>query len=357
MTQRVARRRWLGARSAAVGSAMALTAGLALVAGSAGQATTIPAGSTTAADSCGDAKATAAQAAMAAADTAPAERAAVGSAKEKISYSLPGQAPIGLWTRSGVTLRTPVTKGTVRLDVDSRGFGTDSLNVQRYVPEAHRWVDLDTRPSTSDAPRHGVFTFPVTAAASDRQPHTVALRLQDLDKPGTFTVTASVDDGKGHTYRAPARTASATRPDVSVSGWQRHTTLTPGGPASEVTLAVKNTTDRPYPALNASYFAYGQGGGHALTPKDLVLQQYRPGHGWERVTLVAGGCDPGMSATFRPVDNKPLAPGATAVYRLRVAVAPSAPRDVKHADAGLTVGNGDLPFLSRELPFEIRDKK
>ncbi|MEU5425408.1 hypothetical protein AB0H73_07340 [Streptomyces olivoreticuli] len=339
-----------------MGSAVALTAGLALVTGTAGQAAAIPAAGTKATEGCGDAQVSAAQAARAAADATPPERSAVGSIAEKISYSLPGQAPIGLWTRSGVTLRTPVTKGTVRLDVDSRGFGTDSLSVQRYVPETHRWVDLDTRPSGSDTPQHGVFTFPVTAAASADRPHTVALRLQDLDKPGTFTVTASVQDGKGHTYKSPARTAAATRPAVSVSGWQQHTTLTRGGPASDVTLTVKNTTDRDYPALGASYFAYGAGTGHALTPKDLVLQQYRSGH-WERVDLVAGGCDPGMSAALRSTSKKPLAPGESAVYRLRVAVASSAPRDVTSADAGVSVGNGDLSFFSRQLPFAIKGKK
>ncbi|MFF4532337.1 hypothetical protein ACFY1P_24060 [Streptomyces sp. NPDC001407] len=357
MTQRVARRRWRGARSAAVGSALALTAGLALVAGTAGTAAAIPAVGTKATEGCGDTQVSAAQAAKAAADTVLPTRAAIGSSAEKIAYSLPGQAPIGLWTHSGVTLRTPVTKGTVRLDVDSRGFDTDSLAVQRYVPETHRWVDLDTRPSAPGTPQHGVFTFPVTAAASAAHPDTVALRLQDLDRPGTFTVTASVQDGKGHTYRSPARTARATRPAVSVSGWQQHTALTRGGPAGDVTVTVKNTTDRAYPALGASYFAYGGGVGHALTPKDLVLQQYRSGHGWERVDLVAGGCDPGMSAALRSTSKKPLAPGESAVYRLRVAVASSAPRDVTSAEAGVAVANGDQTFFSQQLPFAIKGKK
>ncbi|RLU81596.1 hypothetical protein CTZ27_32445 [Streptomyces griseocarneus] len=357
MTQRVTRRRWLGARSVAVGSAMVLTAALAVVAGTAGAAVAIPAaGTTRAVEDCAD-RASAAVAARAAADTTPPARAVVGAPKEKISYGLPDQAPVGLWTQGGITLRAPVTKGTVRLDVDSRGFSTDSLSVQRYVPEKHRWVDLDTRPSGSDAPQHGVFTFPLTASASADHPYTVALRFQDLDRPGSFTVTASVDDGKGHTFRTPARTATATRPDVSVTGWQRQTTLTRGGPASEATVTVKNTTDRPYPALRAAYFAYGQGTAHALAPKDLILQQYRPGHGWERVALVAGGCDPGMSAALHAADAKPLAPGATAVYRIRVAVAPDAPRDVTTAQAGISVGNGDLAFFSRDLPFAIKDKK
>ncbi|MCD9194270.1 hypothetical protein [Streptomyces albireticuli] len=365
MTQRVTQRRLPGVRGAAVGSVLALAAGLAFVAGSAGPAAAIPAaavakpsegceGGGNARDA---AKSASVTAATAAADAVRPRSTAVGTAAERISHSLPAQAPIGLWTESSVTLRTPVSKGTVRLDVTSRGFSTDSLAVQRYVPESHRWVDLTAGTSGSGSPQHAVLTFPLTTSASATKPHTVALRFMDLDRPGTFTVTASVTDGKGHTYRAPARTATTTRPEASVGGWHQGTTLTRGGPAGEFTLTVKNTTDRAYPRPYASYFAYGAGNGHALTPKDIDLQQYRPGHGWERVALVAGGCDPGMSATLRPATNGPLAPGATATYRLRVAVAGSAPRDVTAADAGVTAGNGDLSYFSQELPFTIKGGK
>ncbi|MCQ4041294.1 hypothetical protein ACFOSC_07960 [Streptantibioticus rubrisoli] len=351
MTRRVVQQRTARkAHKAAAGSAVALTAGLALVVGTAGtgQAATAASGAQ-AAPSCGAEQGSAA----AAADSAVPSLAAVGTAGQKISYGLATQAPIGLWSSSSVTLRTPVSKGTVRLDVSSRGFSTDSLEVQRYVPRSHRWVDLDSTPGTGSWPRHGVFTFPVSAAASAGHPYTVALRVQDLDRPGSFTVAASVNDGHGHTYRAAARTAAATRPTVTVSGWQSGTTLVRGGAARDLKVTVKNTTDRAYPALNASYYAYGQGSRHALVPKDLVLKEYQPGRGWIRVPLVPNGCDPGMAVTLRPTAKGPLAPGATAVYRLRVAVAKSAPSDVAHADAGLSVGNGELPFASQELPFTI----
>ncbi|MFF7726866.1 hypothetical protein [Streptomyces sp. NPDC008001] len=357
MSRRVAQRRWPAVRGA-MGPVAALAAGLFLVAGTAGTAAAVPAGGaaavTAGCGSDGEAKQpSAAGAAAARAATAEPPAAAVGTAAEKISYRLPSQLPIGMWSSSGVTLRTPVTKGTVRLDVRSRGFGTDSLSIQRYVPKTHKWTDLKSRSTGSDT--HGVFTFPVTAGATAAHPENVALRIQDLDKPGTLTVTASVDDGKGHTYRAPARTSTATRPDVSVTGWRSGGGLHRGGaPSGPFTVTVKNTTDRPYPALYASYSAYGAGTGHALAPKDLVLQQYRPGHGWERVPLVAGGCDPGMSAALLPVARGPLAPGATASYRLRIAVAGSAPRDVSHVEAGATVGNGDLSFFHQDLPFAVR---
>ncbi|MEU1672956.1 hypothetical protein ABZ752_13095 [Streptomyces roseifaciens] len=357
MSRRVAQRR-LSAVRGAMGSVAALAAGLILVAGTPGTAAAIPAaGSTQAAPDCGSdqeaRRPSAAEAAAAGAATAEPPAAAVGTAAEKVSFSLPSQLPIGMWSRAGVTLRTPVSKGTVRLDVRSRGFSTDSLVIQRYVPRTHSWTDLKTRPSGSGT--HGVFTFPLTADASASRPHSVALRLQDLDRPGTVTVTTTVEDGKGRTHRAPARTATATRPDVSAGGWKSGTALSRGGAASApFTLTVKNTTDRPYPSLYAAYFAYGAGTAHALAPKDLVLQQYRPGHGWERVQLVAGGCDPGMSAALLPVTKGPLAPGATAAYRLRIAVAGSAPRDVTKVDAGLTVGNGDSSFFHQDLPFTVR---
>ncbi|PHQ52194.1 hypothetical protein BLA24_09025, partial [Streptomyces cinnamoneus] len=63
--------------------------------------------------------------------------------------------------------------------------------VQRYEPRTHRWIDLDASTGGGSWPDRGVYTFPVTAAdASPRHPRTVALRLQDLDRPGTVTVAA-----------------------------------------------------------------------------------------------------------------------------------------------------------------------
>lgn len=364
MTRKVAQQRSSAARKTALRTAAAVAAGLALVVGAAGAgqavAATPGAGGAKPAPGCGGpALGTASAAAASAAQQTVQEPSApaVGSAAQKVSFGVDSQLPIGLWSSSAVTLRTPVSKGTVRLDVSSRGFSTDSLVIQRYDAHTHRWADLDTKPGGGSWPTRGVFTFPVTAAdAGAKHPRTIALRLQDLDRPGTLTVAASVSDGHGHTYRAPARTTTATRPEVTVSGWQRGTTLTRGGAARSVTVTVKNTTNRAYPALGAGYFAYGAGTSHALAPKDLKLSQYRPGRGWVHVPLVAGGCDPGMSAVLHTA-KEPLAPGASAVYRLKVAVAGSAPRDVTKADAGLSVGNGDQTFFSQDLPFAIRAGK
>ncbi|MDT0447914.1 hypothetical protein [Streptomyces hesseae] len=362
MTFKVAQRRTSAARKVTVRTAAALAAGLALVMGAAatGQAAAAtPAGGTAPAkpgcDGAEQAGATSAAPAWAAAHQPAPVPALTGTAAQNVAYGMPGQLPIGLWSDSGVTLRTPVTKGTVRLDVSSKGFSTDSLTVQRYEPSSRRWVDLDSKPGSGSFPTRGVLTFPVSAPdASPKHPVGIALRLQDLDRPGTLTVAASLDDGRGHTYRAPVRTAEATRPKVTLTGWDRGATLRRGGTGRTVTVTVKNTTDRAYPALNGSYYAYGAGGSHALTPKDLTLSQYRTDRGWVRVPLVAGGCDPGMSAALLPTTGKRLlAPGETAVYRLKVAVARSAPRDVTHADAGFTVGNGDASFHSQELPFTI----
>ncbi|PHQ51728.1 hypothetical protein BLA24_11605 [Streptomyces cinnamoneus] len=361
MTRKVVQQRSSAARKAALRTAAALTAGLALVAGAAGTgqaAGAAPAGGgAQAGASCGEAAPQAAPAApakAAAPEAAPAP-AATGTASQKISYGVDSQLPIGLWSSAGVTLRTPVSQGKVRLDVKTAGFSTASLVVQRYEPRTHRWIDLDASTGGGSWPDRGVYTFPVTAAdASPRHPRTVALRLQDLDRPGTVTVAASVSDGRGHTYRAPARTTTATRPQVTVDGWRRGTTLERGGAPRPLTVTVKNTTNRAYPALTASYYAYGAGKSRALVPKDVTLRQYRPGKGWVRVPLLAGGCDPGMSTTLPPVAKGPLAPGATAVYRLDLAVAGSAPRDVTSADAGVTVANGDQSFFSAQLPFAIR---
>ncbi|MFG2178446.1 hypothetical protein ACGFLS_06975 [Streptomyces abikoensis] len=361
MTFKVAQRRSSAVRKATVRTAAALAAGLALVMGTAapGQAAATSAGgaapATAGCDTPDRAGAASAAPAWAAAHQPAPVPALTGTAAQSFAYGMPGQLPIGLWSESGVTLRTPVTKGTVRLDVASKGFSTDSLTVQRYEPRDRRWVDLDTKPSSESFPTRGVLTFPVTAPdASAQHPVGIALRLQDLDRPGTLTVAASLDDGRGHTYRAPARSAEATRPKVTVSGWDKGATLRRGGTGRVVTVTVKNTTDRAYPALNGSYFAYGAGGSHVLTPKDLTLSQYRSDRGWVGVPLVAGGCDPGMSAALLPTTGKRvLAPGETAVYRLKVAVARTAPRDVTRADAGISVGNGDASFHSQQLPFTI----
>ncbi|WP_078870952.1 hypothetical protein [Streptomyces caatingaensis] len=344
-------------RKTARGAVAALTAGIVLT-GTAWSAQAAPAApATPAAPDCGALRAAAAApgaaAAAAAGDGTPSlSRSATTG---KVSFTVANaQAPIGLWSKAALTLRTPVTKGTARLDLASHGFSTDSVTVQRYVPARHAWVDLDSRSGGGSWPQRGTLTFPVSAKdASARHPYSVALRFQDLDRPGRLTVNASVTDGRGRTLRAPARTVTATRPQVSVGGWQGTPALTRGGAARTFTLTVRNTTNRAYPALGATYFAYGAGKQHALTPKDLLLQQYRPGRGWERVDLTAGGCDPGMGATLRP-GKKVLAPGATAVYRLRLSVAKSAPRDVVKADSGISVNNGDQSFFSRRLLFTVR---
>ncbi|MFC5721683.1 hypothetical protein ACFP1Z_16040 [Streptomyces gamaensis] len=338
-------------RNTVIATAVVLSTALAPTAGPATAATGAP--GTRSDPSCGADNA----AARTAGDPAPPASAPVGDAAETISYSLPAQLPIGMWSPSGLTLRTPAAKGTVRLDVTSSGFGTDSLAVQRYDTTTRKWVDLSTSPGRGSRPEHGAFTFPLTADASGARPYTVALRMQDLDRPGKVTVTASVDDGKGHTYRAPARTSTATRPEAAVTGWKPHAALRRGGPAGEFALTVRNTTDRAYPALRAAYFAYGEGKGHSLAPKDLILQQYVPGKGWQRLPLAAGGCDPGLSATLRPAAPGPLAPGAAAAYRLRLAVAASAPRDVRSAEAGVSVSNGEQSFFSQQLPFTLQNAK
>ncbi|WP_240152075.1 hypothetical protein [Streptomyces mobaraensis] len=359
MTERVAQRRSSGVRKAAGKAAVVLAAGVVL-AGTAASAEAAPAARTAPAKpDCGGFRASAAPAVPAADQDQAPEVPPTLAGKGALSYSVASaQAPIGLWSKAGLTLRTPVAKGTARLDVSSRGFSTDSVTVQRYEPAKHAWVDLDTRSGGGSWPHRGTFTFPVSAPkASAKHPYAVALRFQDLDSPGTLTVNASVADGRGHTYRAPARTVTATRPQVSVAGWANGTAkLTRGGAAQPFTITVRNTTNRAYPALNVNYFAYGAGKRHALTPKDLVLQQYRPGRGWEKVALTAGGCDPGMGAALLP-NRTALAPGAKVVYRLRLAVAGSAPKDVVTGDSGFSVSNGDQSFANKRLPFTIRAGK
>ncbi|WP_055589654.1 hypothetical protein [Peterkaempfera griseoplana] len=347
-------------RRVAAGSALALSAALTLVGGSAAAAPVTPApprAHTGSAPACG---AAAHPVRRAAATTGPADgraQAPAGNAAQQISYRMPAQAPIGLWTTSAVTLRAPVSKGTVHLDVTTTGFSTDSLALQRYVPSSRSWVDLAVRSDGGGLPAHADFSFPVTAAASAAHPYTVALRLQDLDRPGTLKVAASVADGRGHTYRAPVRTAAATRPAVSVAGWRRGATLLRGGAPTAFTVTVHNTTDRAYPGLTGVFNAYGQNR-NVLRPADLVLQQYRAGHGWKRIALTPDGCDPGMFAVLAEPAEGPLAPGATAVYRLRLAVAAGAPGDVTHADAGLSVGTGDMAsFFSQDLSFAIGNRR
>ncbi|MGW1893325.1 hypothetical protein ACWCP6_24220 [Streptomyces sp. NPDC002004] len=340
------------ARSAVVAAGLVLAVGTA----GSGQAAPVPtAARPGSAPACGaTTTASSAATAQASGEGAKAEptAAVTGNAGQKLSYSLAPEAPVGLWTGSSVTLRTPVSRGTVRLDVTTHGFSAASLMIQRYVQQTHRWVDLDTKPVGDDHPDSGVFTFPVSVSASPGHPVTVPLRVQDIDRPGTLSVAASVDDGRGHTYRAPVRKAVVDRPTVDVTGWPRGTSLVRGGAAKDFTLTVKNTTKRAYPALNASYFAYGQSGSHILSPEDLVLQEYLPGHGWQRLPLKQGSCDPGMSTRLSPTARTPLAPGATATYRLRLAVARTAP--VPDVDAGVSVSTGDTSFFYRALPFAIR---
>ncbi|QHC24047.1 hypothetical protein [Streptomyces sp. GS7] len=357
----------MSARQATAGSAAAVVAGLALVIGAAAPGQAVPAataGARSSVPNCGAAAtapgaAAARSNAAAGTETAPdtgftgsPATAVTGSAAQKLSYSLAPEAPIGLWSSSNVTLRTPVSKGTVRLDVTTQGFIADSLLMQRYDEKSHRWVDLDVQRVGTERPDKGRFSFPVSVAASPGRPATVALRVQAIDRPGRLAVAASVVDRHGRTYRAPTRSAVVDRPATTVTGWPSGTGLVRGGAAKEFELTVRNTTKRAYPALNAGYFAYGQSGGRAVAPKDLVLQQYVPGHGWQRVPLVPGGCDPGMSAELTPTARSPLAPGATAVYRLRLAVAGGAP--AADVEAGVSVGTGDTSFFYRTLPFRIR---
>ncbi|GAA2642825.1 hypothetical protein [Streptomyces lunalinharesii] len=349
----------MSARKATVGSAATVVAGLALVIGAAapGQAVTVAAGARSV-PNCGAATAAGASAAprtnAAAATEAAPTPTVTGNAAQQLSYSLAPEAPIGLWSSSNLTLRTPVSKGTVHLDVTTHGFIADSLLMQRYDAKAHRWVDLDVRSAGGQSPNKGRFSFPVSAAASPGHPTTVALRVQAIDRPGRLDVSASVDDGHGHTYRAPTRSTVVDRPTATVTGWTDGAGLVRGGAAKEFDLRVKNTTKRAYPALNAGFSAYGQAGDRFVAPKDLVLQQYVPERGWQHVPLVPSGCDPGMSAALAPTAKKPLAPGATAVYRLRLAVAKDAPE--AKVEAALSVGNGDTSLSYRSLPFEIRAK-
>ncbi|MFE6690221.1 hypothetical protein ACFVFQ_27590 [Streptomyces sp. NPDC057743] len=353
---------------ATAGSAAAVAAGLALVMGAAapGNAASVQGtAGTRAVPNCGAAVtgpmsgATRANAAAgkhgtAGRETAP-TTAATGNASQQLSYGLAPEAPLGLWSSSNVTLRTPVSKGTVRLDVTTQGFIADSLLIQRYDTKSGHWVDLDHQPTSDARPEKGTFSFPVSESASAGRPTTVALRVKAIDRPGRLTVTASVEDGHGHTYRAPARSTVVDRPTTTVKGWQRGASLVRGGAAKEFELTVKNTTKRAYPALNAGYFAYGQTGNRAVAPKDLVLQQYVPGRGWQRVSLVPGGCDPGMSAGLLPTAKSPLAPGTSAVYRMRLAVAGDAP--LADVEAGVSVGTGDTSFYYGTLPFKIRGKQ
>ncbi|MFE7312260.1 hypothetical protein ACFU7T_03960 [Streptomyces sp. NPDC057555] len=364
MAQRPAR-----AWKATAGSAATVIAGLALVVGAATPGQAVPAAATARAHSvpnCG-AAATAPMAAATRTTTAAGTKtapptsftghpamAATGTAAQKLSYSLAPEAPIGLWSSSNVTLRTPVSKGTVRLDVTTQGFISASLLIQRYDEKSHRWVDLDVQHGGTETPDKGRFTFPLSSAANPGHPATVALRVKAIDRPGRLTVTASIDDGHGHTYGAPTRSAVVDRPTTTVTGWPAGAGLVRGGAAKEFDLTVKNTTKRAYPDLNAAYFAYGQNSERAVVPKDLVLQQYVPGHGWQRVSLVPGGCDPGMSAALIPTAKTPLAPGATAVYRMRLAVAGDAP--VVDVEAGVSVGTGDTSLDYQTLPFKIRAK-
>ncbi|MEY9838336.1 hypothetical protein ABH941_003570 [Streptacidiphilus sp. EB103A] len=279
------------------------------------------------------------------------------AAARHLWYGQADQLPIGLWSDATVVLRAPATHGTVRLDLTSHGFSTDSVEVQRWVHASHRWVDLAmlTTAGSGDAfPTRGGFSFPVATRASLAHPETVPLRLQDLDRPGRLGVTASFADGHGHTYRAPVVTSAVTRPHTAFTGWPAHAALVRGGPAQPFGLTVRNTTDRAYPSLTALFYAYGMGGGRALTPRDLVLQQYLRGRGWVGLPLVASACDPGMSAALRPAAGAALAPGAEETVQLRLAVAPGAPHAVGSGFGGLAVQGGDTALASESLPFTVR---
>src|SRR5579884_2623654 len=144
-------------RKAPARTAAVCAAGVALVMGAAGvghaAASTDVRGARQAAPQCGAAAAGgtgAATASVAAGSAAPAGQAATQPAatRQPLTFDLPRQAPVGLWTAAGLTLRAPVAKGTAHLDVNSTGFSTDSLEVQRYVPQTRQWVDLASAPST-----------------------------------------------------------------------------------------------------------------------------------------------------------------------------------------------------------------
>ena len=329
-------------------AALLLLAGVPAAGTARAQASRLP-------DACG---ATAAQLRPVSARTAPsANRTLVLSneaAARHLWYGQAGELPIGLWSDATVVLRAPAAHGTVRLDLASRGFSTDSVEVQRWVPASHRWVDLTTAGSGDAFPTRGSSSFPITTRASLSHPEIVPLRLQDLDRPGRLSVTASFADGHGHTYRAPAVSSAVTRPHAALTGWPAHAALVRGGPAQRFGLAVRNTTGRAYPSLTALFDAYGMGGGRVLTPRDLVLQQYVSGHGWVGLPLVASVCDPGMSTVLRPAAGIALAPGAGETVQLRLAVAKGAPPEVGSAFAGLVVQSGDTALASESLPFTVR---
>jgi hypothetical protein len=358
-------------RKTSVRMAAVCAAGVALVVGAAGAgqaaASTVADGTGSATPQCGAAHAQAsgpgtgsqgmgAQGAGGSADAPSAISGQAVATRQPLAFELPRQAPIGLWTDADLTLRAPAPKGTVRLDVKSAGFSTDSLEVQRYVPQTRQWVDVQSAPNGASWPHTATFSFPLSTAAGAAHPYSVALRFQDVDRPGTFSVAASVADGRGHVYLAPTRSAATTRPAVSVSGWAPHTVLARGGAARSFTVTVKNTTDRSYPALDAGYFLYGAGRNHTLLASNVALQEFQPGRGWVRVKVLPDGCDPGLNASLPNAQQGALEPGASAVYRLRIAVAGSAPADVTSVDAGVSVGTGSNPLFWQDLPFSIAGK-
>ncbi|MFC1418441.1 hypothetical protein [Streptacidiphilus cavernicola] len=339
--------------------AVVLAVAAALVGAGAGGAAAVQAPNAAAAsapqDACG---ALAADRATAPAERGPsgADAKAAGTAAQTVSYRQPTQLPIGLWSAAAITLRVPAGTGTVRLDLVSKGFSTDSVEVQHWVPTAHKWVDLAVSGGAGDFPTKGGFSFPLSTTAAVAKPfaRTVALRLQDLDRPGSLAVTASYTDAHHHVYRAPVLRSTVTRPQTRVTGWPAHAVLVRGGAAQKVTMTVHNTTDRAYPSVATLFYAYGMGGNQVLAPDDLVLQQYLAGTGWIRLPLTASPCDPGMSAVPRPVAGTRLAPGATETVQLRLAVAATAPPAVTHAEAGFSVQSGDATLASTSLPFTLR---
>lgn len=363
-------------RAVAAAAAMAVTAAAAVLAGAGvgSAAAVVPAAAAPAAavpavvpalapavpaDACGASPARPATAAPAEPGPSSVVGAAVAAAGRSstgtIAYRQPAQLPIGLWSAAAVTLRAPAGHGTVRLDLTSKGFSTDSMEVQRWVPSARRWLDLASSSSDADFPTHGGFSFTLTTPVGPGTalPQTVALRLQDLDRPGSLAVAASYTDSHRHTSRAAVLTSTVTRPQTVFSGWPAHAALVRGGAPQPFTMTVRNTTDRAYPAVSSLFYAYGMGGGHALTPLDLVLEQYRAGTGWTRLPLVASPCDPGLSVPLSPAAGIPLAPGAGETVQLRLAVAATAPAAVTSAEAGLSVQSGDTTLASAALPFAV----
>ncbi|MFC5909638.1 hypothetical protein [Streptacidiphilus monticola] len=250
------------------------------------------------------------------------------------ALSLPPQAPLGLWTRARLTLRQ---SGTVRLAVRTRGFSTVSLALQRWT--GTHWADLPAG-HPDGFPTSDTFSFSAPRGA-------VALRLKDVDRPGSLRITPSVDRASG-----PTAATRVTRPAVRLQGWPRQAALRRGGAPLVFTLTVHNTTDRRYPDVGVLFYASAQSGETYLTARELTLEQLVGGR-WIRLPL-ASGCDPGLAVALRPLSGRSLAPGATAGYRLRLRLAAATPAVLRQADAGLALSVDGDDFASLSLPFTLR---